>query len=138
EDAPSLLALAGGGLAALASCGLLLRRRSGLRGRRASGRGAGVLAAATGRAGGIGDLRCPLLRHPLLLELLVLLLVLDVRALVGHSASSRSIRRCAGQRGRSRCRRPRGPRPPGRGSRPGVRPPRRPAAAGPGASPSGA
>ena len=43
-----------------------------------------TLAAAARRAGRVGDLRRALLRHALVLQGLVLLLVLDVRALVGH------------------------------------------------------
>src|SRR5438445_276574 len=48
------------------------------------------LAAAARRARRVRDLRRALLRHPLLLELLVLLLVLDARSLAGHAASFRS------------------------------------------------
>src|SRR4051794_32647909 len=81
----SALRLVRGRLAALAAGGFLLRGRSALRRVAARGAGgAGRLAAAAGRAGGVGDLRCALLRHALVLQRLVLLLVLDVAALSGH------------------------------------------------------
>src|SRR4051794_24024407 len=50
--------------------------------------GAGLLAAAARSAGRVRDLRGPLLGHALFLQLLVLLLVLDVRALAGHRRAS--------------------------------------------------
>src|SRR6185312_15127063 len=62
-----------GRLAALAARGLLLCRRPALL-RRAAG--AGALAAPLGRAGRVGDTGRPLLRHALVLQGLVLLLVL--------------------------------------------------------------
>src|SRR5438046_3308188 len=89
----STLRLARGGATALATGGLLLRRRSALR-RAASARaGAGRLAAAARRARRVRDLRRALLRHALLLQLLVLLLVLDARSLAGHAKPP-----CRGQR----------------------------------------
>src|SRR5205085_8920060 len=75
-----------GRLAALAACRLLLGSRAALR-RAAAGTAAarpGLLAAAGRRARGVRDLRRALLRHALLLQLLVLLLVLDVRLLARH------------------------------------------------------
>src|SRR3954451_13890052 len=50
--------------------------------------GAGLLAAAARSAGRVRDLRGPLLGPALFLQLLVLLLVLDVRALAGHRRAS--------------------------------------------------
>ena len=53
-----------------------------------------LLAAALRRVGRVGDLRGPLLRHALLLERLVLLLVLHVGSLVRHEhACTRALRR---------------------------------------------
>src|ERR671914_2198825 len=77
-----LRALARGGLAALAARGLLLGGGAALRGAAAR---AGLLAATARGAGRVGDLRRALLGHPLVLERLVLLLVLDVGFLVGHA-----------------------------------------------------
>src|SRR4051794_29942793 len=77
--------LARGCLAAFAAGRFLLCSRTALRRvalRRA--RRTGLLAAATRRTGRVGDLRGALLRHTLVLQCLVLLLVLHVRALVGH------------------------------------------------------
>src|SRR6266576_2561381 len=76
------LALPGCSLAALAAGGLLLRRRAALGGVAAR---AGLLAAAARRARRVGDLRRSLLRHPLVLQGLVLLLVLDVCSFIGHA-----------------------------------------------------
>src|SRR5919198_1981075 len=79
------LALPRGRAAALAARGLLLRGRAALlRGALGGAAGAGLLAASARRARRVRDLRRALLRHAFLLELLVLLLVLDVCALVGH------------------------------------------------------
>src|SRR4029079_5390867 len=76
--------LAGGRLAALAAGGLFLRSGAALGRRRPRRAGMGALAAATGRVGRVGDARRPLLRHSLVLQRLVLLLVLDVGALARH------------------------------------------------------
>src|SRR6266498_3844962 len=84
-DPPDLAldsALARGGLAALAARGLLLSGRPALRGAAPGARGMRHLPTSTRRAGGIRDLRRALLRHALVLERLVLLLVLDVGFLV--------------------------------------------------------
>src|SRR6266540_3475965 len=84
EPAGDRLALACGGAAALAACGLLLRSRSALA-RGGTGRARVRLPAAPARGTGrVRDPRGALLRHPLLLELLVLLLVLDAGSLAGH------------------------------------------------------
>src|SRR5438477_4444807 len=81
------LAVPRGGAAALAAGGLLLRGRAALlRGALGGAAGAGLLAAPARGARRVRDLRRALLRHALLLELLVLLLVLDVRAFTGHAA----------------------------------------------------
>src|SRR6266498_4308242 len=78
------LALARGGLAALTAGGLLLRGRTALA-RAGAGRPRVRLLAASARsARRVGDPRRALLRHPLLLQLLVLLLVLDAWSLAGH------------------------------------------------------
>src|SRR5687768_7645017 len=69
------------GLAALAPGLLLLRGGAALAAVAAL---AAALAAALGRARGVGDLRRPLLRHALVLEGLVLLLVLHVRLLAAR------------------------------------------------------
>src|SRR5205814_4040333 len=76
--------LARGRLAALAAGGLLLRRRPALR--RTAPRGARVrlLAALARRARRVRDLRRALLRHALVLQGLVLLLVLDAWSLARH------------------------------------------------------
>src|SRR5690242_2951125 len=71
-------------LAALAAGGFLLRSRAALRRVAARGTGTRGLATAARRSRRIRDLRRALLRHPLVLQRLVLLLVLDVCALVGH------------------------------------------------------
>src|SRR5919198_1643840 len=76
------LALPRGRAAALAAGGLLLRGRAALLGGAA---GAGLLATPARGARRVRDLRRALLRHALLLELLVLLLVLDVGAFIGHA-----------------------------------------------------
>src|SRR5437867_1739486 len=60
------------GLAALAAGGLLLGRGAALPGVPARPR---LLPAVGGRLGRVGDLGCPLLGHPLILQRLVLLLV---------------------------------------------------------------
>src|SRR3954447_596589 len=73
------------GLAALAAGLLLLRGRAALR---AVAAGAALLAAAGRRALGVGDLGGALLRHALVLEGFVLLLVLHVGRLAGHRSSS--------------------------------------------------
>src|SRR2546423_12157123 len=73
--------LLGARLAALAPGGLLLRRGSALL-RGASG--ARLLSAAARRTRRVGDPGRALLRHALLLQALVLLLVLHVRALARH------------------------------------------------------
>jgi len=78
------LRLSCGSAAALASGRLLLRGRPALRRVAAPGAGAGRLAAAARRSRRVRDSRRALLRHPLLLQLLVLLLVLDARSLVRH------------------------------------------------------
>src|SRR5207237_2709805 len=80
--------LARGCLSALAARGLLLRGRAALLGARARRRGVGLLAAAARRAGRVRDLRRALLRHPLFLQLLVLLLVLDAPTFVWHLTPS--------------------------------------------------
>src|SRR6184192_2978858 len=77
--------LARGRLAALAAGRLLLRGRAALRRAAPGAAGAGRLAAAARGALRVRDLRRPLLRHPLLLQLLVLLLVLDARSLSRHA-----------------------------------------------------
>ncbi len=59
--------------------------RAALATRCAARAGAGRLAAAARRAGRVRDLRRALLRHPLVLQPLVLLLVLDARSLAGHA-----------------------------------------------------
>src|SRR5439155_1494265 len=70
--------------AALAARGLLLGCRPALA-RIAPGRArAGLLPAAARSAGRVRDPRGTFLRHPLFLELLVLLLVLDAWSLVRH------------------------------------------------------
>ena len=74
--------LARGGVAALAASLLLLRGRAALP---AVAPVAGPLTAVLGRVGRVGDLRCSRLRHALLLERLVLLLVLDVGTLGRHA-----------------------------------------------------
>src|SRR5688500_5993305 len=68
-----------GGLAALATGALLLRGGAALR---CVPSGAGLLAAARRRARRVRDLGRPLLRHALVLEGLVLLLVLHARPLL--------------------------------------------------------
>src|SRR5215211_7559158 len=78
----SLRALAGRRLAALAARGLLLGARSALL--RAAARTAPLAATARG-ARRVRDPRGALLGHPLVLERLVLLLVLDAWSLVGHA-----------------------------------------------------
>src|SRR5689334_3059862 len=101
-------ALASGRLAALAAGRLLLRGRAALGGVAA---GAGLLAAAARGAGRVGDLGRALLGHPLVLEGLVLLLVLDVGLPAWHPrppTASRSLRRAR----RSGCRPTRGRRRP--------------------------
>src|SRR4051794_19831812 len=70
----SARALVRSGLAALASRGLLLRRRPALLGVSA---GPGALAATLGRSGRVRDPGRALLRHALVLQGLILLLVLD-------------------------------------------------------------
>src|SRR5689334_15254976 len=82
----ALASLARRCLAALAACCLLLGGRSALRGRRSARRAVRCLAAPARGSGRVRDPRGALLRHPLVLERLVLLLVLHVRALVRHSA----------------------------------------------------
>src|SRR5439155_8848024 len=78
------LTLPGACPAALAAGGLFLGCRAALA-RVAPGRArAGLLPAAARRAGRVRDPRGTFLRHPLFLELLVLLLVLDARPLVRH------------------------------------------------------
>src|SRR5215216_6359178 len=74
--------------AQLSSCvrppgSLLLRSRPALR-RRAAG--TGLLPAPARGARRVRDSGCPLLRHPLVLERFVLLLVLDTRSLIRHEA----------------------------------------------------
>src|SRR5205814_10445829 len=78
------LALPRGGAAALAARGLLLRGRAALAGGRAGRARARLLAAAARRARGVRDARGALLRHPLLLQLLVLLLVFDRCSFTWH------------------------------------------------------
>src|SRR5438128_1413394 len=80
----TLALLAGRRLAALAPGRLLLRGRAALRGAALRARGMRLLAAVLRRVGRVRDLRRALLRHPLLLQRLVLLLVLHVRALARH------------------------------------------------------
>src|SRR5579862_3835101 len=80
-----LLTLGRGCAAAFAAGGDLLRVRAALRRAAARGRRVRLLAAAARGARRVCDPRRPLLRHPLLLQLLVLLLVLDARSLVGHA-----------------------------------------------------
>src|SRR3954467_13443658 len=121
-------------LAALAAGGLLLRGRAALA-RVAAG--AGLLAAAARRAGRVGDPGGALLGHPLVLQRLVLLLVLDVRLLGGHLRLLR-VGRCPRRAAPSAARRPRAPRRPARARRRDGRPPRRLAAAGSGCWPSAA
>src|SRR5262249_28782113 len=81
-------ALLRGRLAALATGGDLLSVRPAL-GRAAPRRGVGLLAAAARGPGRVRDPRRPPLRHPLVLERLVLLLVLHVCTLAGHDPSFR-------------------------------------------------
>src|SRR4029450_3515061 len=77
------LALACSGPAPLAAGGLLLCRGASL-GRVATAR-VRFLTSVLGSVGRVGDPRCALLRHSLVLQRLVLLLVLDIRRLAGHS-----------------------------------------------------
>src|SRR5439155_18442766 len=83
----SSLRLAGSRLAALAAGSLLLRRRAALRARAPRRARSRLLAAATRSAGGVRDLCRALLRHPLVLQRLVLLLVLDACALSRHMST---------------------------------------------------
>src|SRR5581483_4125320 len=92
------LRLARGGLPALAAGGLLLRGCPTLRRAAARARRVRRLAAAARRAGRVGDARGALLRHALVLQRLVLLLVLDVGALVRHRPLLRSTLRCVHER----------------------------------------
>src|SRR4029453_5563393 len=77
------------GLAALASCRLLLRGRPSLLGVASR---TGLLATAARSPRGVGDPRRSLLGHPLVLESFVLSLVLDARSLVGHRLSFHGFR----------------------------------------------
>src|ERR671914_1916664 len=81
------LGLAGRGAAAFAAGGLLLRGRPALFRARAGARGGGLLSAAARRARRVRDPRRALLRHALLLEAFVLLLVLDARSFVRHAGA---------------------------------------------------
>src|SRR5918994_2834373 len=76
--------LAGGRPTALAAGGLLLRGRPALLRRAPALPRARCLSTPLRRSGGVGDPRRALLRHPLLLQRFVLLLVLDARPLVRH------------------------------------------------------
>src|SRR4051794_24351968 len=76
-----LRALLGRGLAALAPGRLVLRGRAALFGASALARLLATVLRGVGRVGDPGGAR---LRHALLLERLVLLLVLDVGSLRGH------------------------------------------------------
>src|SRR3954469_24960581 len=77
--------LLGGGLAALATGGLVLGGRAALV--RLAAAAVGLLAAVLRGVGRVGDPGGPLLGHALVLEGLVLLLVLDVAGLRGHRGS---------------------------------------------------
>src|SRR5205823_7698461 len=95
------------GLAALAARGLLLRRRAALGGTAARAR---LLAAAARGARRVGDPRRALLRHALVLQGLVLLLVLDAWPFVGHVRrfpGCKSDETTARSLGRARATRPR-------------------------------
>src|SRR3712207_1493689 len=82
--------LASARLAALAAGFLLLGGGAALLGVAAR---AALLAAVLRRVGRVGDLGGPLLRHALVLEGLVLLLVLDVRTLARHERDLPASRR---------------------------------------------
>src|SRR4029453_9669134 len=84
------LALLGRGAAARAAGGLLLRRRAALLRARPGRGGIRLLPASARRTRRVGDLRRALLRHALVLERFVLLLVLDVCLLARHSGLLRN------------------------------------------------